>query len=205
MTRLHLVAGLMAYGTQPNLIFAIPSGAERLAAPRATATIIPHHPTIAQQIPPRASVAAAPDHFFWARVDNGRQICSLYFGIDHAKRVCPKAKSADATSEPPSGGSVWEHFAAPSHPPISIFLPDFDETPTPRHFAPLPNTAPFQSDHQLALAAVASPHCPKLRTTVAQSVAQLQHGLPTIFFPLTSLNLPAVTSQNYLMMLKSLL
>ncbi|KAI0229603.1 hypothetical protein L0F63_003717 [Massospora cicadina] len=29
----QLVAGLMAYGTQPNLIFAIPSGAERLAAP----------------------------------------------------------------------------------------------------------------------------------------------------------------------------
>ncbi|KAI0219841.1 hypothetical protein L0F63_007175 [Massospora cicadina] len=39
------------------------------------------------------------------------------------------------------------------------------------------------NDHQLALAAVASPHCPKLCTTVAQSVAQLQHGLPTIFFP----------------------
>ncbi|KAI0229545.1 hypothetical protein L0F63_003803 [Massospora cicadina] len=109
----QLVTGLMAYGTQPNLIFAIPSGAECLAAPRATATIIPHHPTIAQQILPRASVAAAPDHFFWARVNNGRQICSLCFGIDHAKRACPKAKSADATSEPPSGGSVWGTLLPP--------------------------------------------------------------------------------------------
>ncbi|KAI0244555.1 hypothetical protein L0F63_007092 [Massospora cicadina] len=64
-----------------------------------------------------------------------------------------------------------------------FFLPDFYDTPTPRHFAPLPNTAPFQSDHQLALAVVASPQCPKLCTVVAQSVAQLQHGLPTLFFP----------------------
>ncbi|KAI0226516.1 hypothetical protein L0F63_001248, partial [Massospora cicadina] len=64
-----------------------------------------------------------------------------------------------------------------------FFLSDFDETPTPRHFAPLPNTAPFQSDHQLALAAVASPHCLKLCTAVAQSMAQLQHGLPTLFLP----------------------
>ncbi|KAI0233642.1 hypothetical protein L0F63_002352 [Massospora cicadina] len=85
----QLVVGLMAYGTQPNLIFAIPSGVERLAAPHATATITPHHPAIAQQIPPHASVAAAPDHFFWAQVDNVRQICSLCFGLDHAKKVCP--------------------------------------------------------------------------------------------------------------------
>ncbi|KAI0233846.1 hypothetical protein L0F63_001716 [Massospora cicadina] len=290
----QLVAGLMAYGTQPNLIFAIPSGAEHLAAPWATATIIPHHPTIAQQIPLCASVAAAPDHFFWAQVNNGSQICSLCFGLDHAKRAYPQANSAAAASEPPSGGSVWgallplppsnliqwahmenqplpktssltlppkstpanqsnawttigtqaaAHSPNPTHPnsnatiPVNqnpwdllaeteesgnvliskhtgqplcqgdygwaeFFLPDFDETPTPRHFAPLPNTAPFQSDHQLALAVVASPHCLKLRTAVAQSVAQLQHGLPTLFFPPTSLNLPAVKSQNYSMMLK---
>ncbi|KAI0228479.1 hypothetical protein L0F63_005951 [Massospora cicadina] len=48
----QLVTGLMAYGTQPKLIFAVPSGAERLAAPRATAAIIPHHPAIAHPIPP---------------------------------------------------------------------------------------------------------------------------------------------------------
>ncbi|KAI0243546.1 hypothetical protein L0F63_005213, partial [Massospora cicadina] len=54
-----------------------------------------------------------------------------------------------------------------------FFLHDFDETPTPHHFAPLPNTAPFQSDHQLALAAVASPHCPKLRTMVAHDISKL--------------------------------
>ncbi|KAI0244695.1 hypothetical protein L0F63_004429 [Massospora cicadina] len=230
----QLVAGLMAYGTQATLIFAIPSGAERLAAPRATATIIPYHPTIAQQIPPRASVAAAPDHFFWAQVNNGRQICSLCFGLDHAKKACPKAKSAAAASEPPSGGSVWGALLPPptlqsrsvgphgkSAPPktsiltlppkstpanqsnawtnihtqaaayspnpthsnlnnttpvnqnawdllaetdesgnvliskhtgqplchgnygwAEFFLPNFDENPTPRHFAPLPNTPP---------------------------------------------------------------
>ncbi|KAI0220187.1 hypothetical protein L0F63_006694, partial [Massospora cicadina] len=249
----QLVVGLMAYGTQPNLIFAIPSGAEYLAAPRATATIIPHHPTIAQQIPPCASVAAAPDHFFWAQVNNGRQICSLCFGLNHAKRVCPQAKSAAVASEPPSGANqsnAWTtigtqaatHLPNPTHPNLNatisvnqnpwdllaetdksgnvliskhtgqplcqgdydwaeFFLPDFDETPTPHHFTPLPNTAPFQSDHQLTLAAVASPHYLKLCTAVAQSVAQLQHGLPTLFFPPTSLNLPAVISQNYSMML----
>ncbi|KAI0233238.1 hypothetical protein L0F63_003494 [Massospora cicadina] len=109
----QLVAGLMAYGTQPNLIFAIPYGAECLAAPCATATIIPHHPAIAQQIPPHANVAAAPDHFFWPQVNNGRQICSLCFGLNHAKRACPQANSAAAASEPPSGGSVWGALLPP--------------------------------------------------------------------------------------------
>ncbi|KAI0239721.1 hypothetical protein L0F63_002533, partial [Massospora cicadina] len=108
-----LVAGLMAYGTQPNLIFAVPSGVERLAAPRATATITPHHPAIAQQIPPRASVVAAPDHFFWAQVNNGRQICSLFFSLDHAKKACPQANSAAAASKPPSEGSVWGTLLPP--------------------------------------------------------------------------------------------
>ncbi|KAI0244379.1 hypothetical protein L0F63_003580, partial [Massospora cicadina] len=40
----QLMVGLMVYGSQPNLIFAVPSVVERLSAPRTTATIISHHP-----------------------------------------------------------------------------------------------------------------------------------------------------------------
>ncbi|KAI0223005.1 hypothetical protein L0F63_005967, partial [Massospora cicadina] len=160
-----LVVGLMAYGTQPNLIFAIPSGVECLAAPCATVTIIPHHSTIAQQILPCASVAAEPDHFFWAQPP----LEDLLAEADESGNVLISKHTDQPLCQFDYG---WAEF----------FLPDFDETPTPHHFTPLPNTVPFQSDHQLTLAVVASPQCPKLCTAVAQSVAQFQNGLPTLFF-----------------------
>ncbi|KAI0236771.1 hypothetical protein L0F63_001860 [Massospora cicadina] len=204
----QLVAGLMAYGTQPNLIFAISSGVERLAAPRATAIIIPHHPTIAQQIPPRASVAAAPDHFFWAWVNNERALrpspllwlLSLLLEVQYGALCCPL---------PPSNLVQWAHMKISPSKTSSLTLPPKStpanqsnawttigtqaaaHSPNPTHpnsNATIPvNQNPWDLLDETAESARLScgglPHCPKLCTAVAQSVAQLQHGLPTLFFP----------------------
>ncbi|KAI0223501.1 hypothetical protein L0F63_004011, partial [Massospora cicadina] len=74
---------LQAYGTQTNLVFAIPSGAERLAAPHATATIIPNHPAIAQQIPPCSSADQPPHPLLCWRIKTFTFVLALITFAEH--------------------------------------------------------------------------------------------------------------------------
>lgn len=112
----ELYSGLLAYGKDPVIKFLVPIGAEKLAGPRAIATITPTDPNMPQLIPPRSALPSSPEHIFWARCENGRLVCAQCYGLDHSKAKC-RLDVTDVTGhQKPVQVSVWGNILSPPHP-----------------------------------------------------------------------------------------